>query len=59
MAVKSFQIIIVLPECLGQFQDTEIGDIIIKVAQGSIDEQELSDWLRRKRIEELEEKQRV
>jgi death on curing protein len=40
------------------FEDDEVGDIIIKVAQGHMDERELGDWLRRKRMKELEEKQK-
>ncbi len=38
------------------FDDDEIGDLIIKVAQGHIDETELAMWLRRKHIETLEKK---
>ncbi len=38
------------------FDDTEIGDLIIKVAQGHMDESELATWLRTKRIKELEKK---
>lgn len=30
----------------------EVGDIIIKVAQGKMDEQELAVWLRKKKLEE-------
>ena len=38
------------------FPNTEIGDVIIKVAQGHMDESELATWLRKKKIEELEKK---
>ncbi len=36
------------------FDTQEVGDVIIKVAQGHMDESELATWLRTKRIEELE-----
>ena len=38
------------------FDTKEIGDVIIKVAQGHMDESELATWLRKKKIEELERK---
>lgn len=34
------------------FHDTKIADVIIKVAQGHMDEGELATWLRRKQISE-------
>ena len=36
------------------FYDDTIGDLIIKVAQGLVDEGELATWLRTKKIESLE-----
>ncbi len=39
------------------FDMLEIGDTIIKAAQGHMDERELADWLRRMRIKELERRQ--
>lgn len=36
------------------FENVEIGDLIIKVAQGLMDEVQLADWLRKKRIKDLE-----
>lgn len=38
------------------FPDDEIGDKVIKVAQGHMDESEFATWLRKKKIEELEKK---
>lgn len=39
-----------------EFDTVEVGDLIIKVAQGHMDESELATWLRNKRIEGLEER---
>ncbi len=39
-----------------EFDTKEVGDVIIKVAQGHMDEGELAMWLRRKHIETLEKK---
>lgn len=40
------------------FDTEEVGDVIIKVAQGHMDESELATWLRTKRIEDLEKQVR-
>lgn len=40
------------------FRDDEVGDLIIKVAQGLVDEGELATWLRTKKIKALEEELR-
>lgn len=39
-----------------EFDTKEVGDVIIKVAQGHMDEGELATWLRQKHIEALEKK---
>ncbi len=41
------------------FDVIEVGDVIIKVAQGHMDERELADWLRRKRMKELEDRSKM
>ncbi len=42
-----------------EFDTIELGDLVIKLAQGFMSEVEFADWLRKKRIAELEDRQKT